>query len=70
MFYERRNKKKKIQKTSINVATYFFCRDTKELGSKFKGKFMSNHKSPLLRHKFKRTLKEMLKTYFSVSQHN
>ena len=33
--------------------------DTIELGSKLKGKFMSQHNSPLSQHKFKTALKEM-----------
>ena len=63
MFNERKQRKMQFQKTSVNVATYFLCRETIELGSKLKGKFMSQHNSPVSRLKFKRALKEMSQHY-------
>ena len=37
----------KIQKTSINIATYFFSVVTLEIGSDLKEKLMSQHNSPV-----------------------
>ena len=64
MFYERRKRKVKIQKNLINVTTLFLCHDTLELGTKLKGKFVSQHNSLVSRHKFKRALKEMSQHIF------
>ena len=64
MFYERKQRKMKFHKTSVKCRNILFlCRDTIDLGSKLKEKFMSQHNSPMLRHKFKRALKEMLQHF-------
>ena len=55
---ENRERCNFIKLQLMSQYTFSICQDTIELGSKLKGKFMLEHNSPVLRHKFKIALKE------------
>ena len=60
MFYERKQRKMKFQKTLVKCRNILFlCHNTIELGRKLQDKFVSQHNSLVLRHKFKRALNFM-----------